>query len=183
MRGLKRVLIVEDSVTLARSMMRAAEGWGASASWARTLGEARAKVARPPDLVLLDVRLPDGSAVELARELSRLHPVPAVVAISGQASQREALELGKAGVRAYLAKPFQLDQLTETVMEALGRPPSYVPFVSANVGHREMLEVVSEVRDLMLTEALAQAGGSRRGAARRLGVSRQAIQQSLRKER
>jgi len=134
-----------------------------------------------PDLVLFDVRLPDGSGVRLAEAASRLRPKPTLVAISGQATAAEAFALGHAGVAHFVTKPFTIDRLLGTIDAARRWVPELEPLVAESVGKRELLELVSLVRGTMVDQALAKAEGSRRGAAKQLGVSRQAVQQIVRK--
>jgi CheY-like chemotaxis protein len=121
-----RILAVDDD-PLNRSLVRAiieraddpAIG-GAVIHEAGTLAEARETLAaRPVDVVLLDVHLPDGPGLDLAAEL-RDHPPeirPAVIALTATVlpdDQRAAME---AGCDAFLAKPYA----TATLVDAIGR--------------------------------------------------------------
>lgn len=102
------VLVVEDderSGALAETMLRAA---GHRSERVRTLAEARARLAQGlPDVVLLDVRLPDGSGTDLAREIRAMVGgadvyILAVTASVLEAVRREALESGCDG---FVEKP------------------------------------------------------------------------------
>lgn len=179
---IRRVLIVEDDPALRAAVARVVAQFGAEPFEAASLAEARDRlIETAPDLVLLDVRLPDGSGVELAEFAARQRPKPTVVAISGKATPSEAFDLGQVGVADLLIKPFTLDQLRETLEAARRWVPRLEPLVAESVGKRELLDLVSTVRSTMVDEALAKSDGSRRGAARQLGVSRQAVQQMIRK--
>ncbi len=73
--------------------------------------------AHSPDAVLLDIRLPDMSGLEVLRILrskpdQRLLPVIAVTALSMQGDRERCME---AGATAYLAKPVDLDELRDMV--------------------------------------------------------------------
>jgi hypothetical protein len=68
------------------------------------------------------------------------------------------------------------------VEAALREVPSLEPLVTALVGRVPMRELQRAVRRVMVREALAQAEGSRSGAARLLEVSRQAVQQAVRQD-
>jgi DNA-binding NtrC family response regulator len=105
---------------------------------------------------------------------------PGWSAISGIASAEQAFRLAQLGVRAYLAKPFSLDDLTAAVERILQEAPEFAPLVRASVGRVPMRELQGRVRHLMIDQALARAEGSRSGAARLLDVSRQAVQQVAR---
>jgi DNA-binding NtrC family response regulator len=175
-----RVLIVEDHLPLRQALARAVRGWGAEVLEAGSIREASSQLALLPDLVIVDVALPDGNARPIVEQAVRMRPAPAVIAMSGQASAEEAFELARLGARRYLPKPISLEDLTRSVEEALGDRPDLAPFVAAHVGNTPMRQVLDEVRSVMVDEALAREHGSRSGAARMLGVSRQAVQQAIR---
>lgn len=175
-----RVLIVEDHKPLREALARAARGWGAEVLEAGTVAEASEQLAKHPDLVIVDVALPDGSARPVVEQAVALRPAAAIIAMSGQASAEEAFELARLGARRYLPKPISLEDLTRAVEGALQDRPDLRPVVAAHVGNTPMRQVLERVRGVMVDEALAREHGSRSGAARRLGVSRQAVQQAVR---
>jgi two-component system response regulator RegA len=118
-----RVLIVEDHKPLRQALARAARGWGAEVVEAGSIHEASAGLALHPDLVIVDVALPDGNARPIVEQAVRMRPAPAVIAMSGQASAEEAFELARIGARRHLAKPISLEDLTRAVEAALGDHP------------------------------------------------------------
>ncbi len=179
----RRVLVVEDDPQVGALLARAAASWGFETLRAETLSEARELLQSQPALILLDVHLPDGSAVELARLANQMRPAPAVIAISGQATTEEAFELARLGVHWYVTKPFVLERLRVTVESALRDPPPFEPQVIRSVGVIPIREVQERVRRAMIDQALALAGGNRSAAGRLLGVSRQAVQQMIGGER
>src|SRR5262249_22093380 len=135
----------------------------------------------PPDLLVLDVALPDGRAADVLDTLKDLSPAPCVVAISGAAGAEESFELASRGVRAYLQKPLNLDEQGAGVLRAHSEPPALAPHVKSAVGRAPVHEVEQLVRDTMVQEALALGKGNRRQASRMLGISRQLLQHILRK--
>ncbi|MCG8588791.1 MAG: response regulator [Proteobacteria bacterium] len=147
---------------------------------AYSVAEAIDGLERHPDLVILDVKLPDGDADVIVREAERRRPAPVLVAVSGQASAEEAFRLAQLGCRAYLAKPFSVDAFRAKIEEALRIAPDVRPAVAAHVGHTPIRDLQNVVRRTMVDEALAQSRGSRSGAARLLKVTRQAVQQMIR---
>lgn len=179
-RALRRILVIEDDLALRAGISRLAREWGARVLEAGSVAEAMALLAPPPDLVIADIRLPDGSARSVFEETARAWPRPILVAISGRASAAEAFALGQMGVRAYLPKPLSLADLAAAVLEARTRAPQLEPFVSQAVGRAGLRQVSDGVGRVMLRQALALADGSRSDAARLLDVSRQAVQQRLR---
>ncbi len=180
-RTVQRVLIVEDNASLRGAIARRVRTWSAVAVEAGTVREAIVGMSPPPDLVICDVSLPDGSAIPVFTATLSLSPEPAKIAISGVATAEEAFRLGQLGVREYLAKPFTLDALEAAVRRILDAPPDLDPLVRASVGQIPMRDLQKHVRQLMIEEALALSHGSRRRAARLLDVSRQAVQQVVRR--
>lgn len=128
-------LIVEDDVQLRRSVERLLAAWGIPSMTAQTVAEARTMLAGRPDLVITDVRLPDGTGLMVAEAANALSPAPLVVAMSGVASPSEAFELARHGVHLYLAKPFSPEQLADKLEAALrGTSIERIP-MAANVQH------------------------------------------------
>ncbi len=74
------------------------------------------------DLVLLDIRLPRASGLDLLREVRAISPLLDVILITGYASVETAVEGLKGGARDYLIKPFNLDELRLAVAKALHSP-------------------------------------------------------------
>jgi two-component system nitrogen regulation response regulator NtrX len=68
-----------------------------------------------PALVLLDLRLPDGTGVDVLRELQRQAPGTPVVVVSGHGSVTEAVEAMRVGATEYIEKPFSRDRLFEVI--------------------------------------------------------------------
>lgn len=173
-----RVLVVEDEVPLRRgiaTMVR--RTWSAEVLEAGSVEEALSLLSATPDLVIADVCLPDGSALSVLEATLQHSPEPLKVAISGWASAEQAFALAQIGVRAFLSKPFALQDLCDAVERARREPPAVEPLVRASVGRVAMRELQSRVRSVMIDQALALSEGSCTGAARLLRISRQAVQQ------
>lgn len=182
MRAVERVLVVEDDPALSRSLQRALAERFSEVRVARTRAEAAAMLrASPPDLLLLDVVLPDGTAADVLRDAVRCRPIPTMVAMSGEASSEQSFELAQLGVRGYVSKPLTAETLGRTIDEALKSAPILEPTLRATVGQRSLREVEREVRATMVSEALARSRDNRRGAARLLSISRQMLQHILRR--
>jgi two-component system, response regulator RegA len=178
--NLKRVLIVEDDDALRRSLARVVRQWGAQVSEAGSVNEGVELLQENPDLLITDVALPDGDAFMLLERAAARRPAPVAIAVSGQTSTEDAFRLAQLGCRAFLEKPFDLDRLAERIEKALSEAPRIDALVAASVGRTPMRELQTEVRRVMVEQALAKAEGSRSGAARLLSVSRQAVQQMVR---
>lgn len=100
-------------------MRRPLERRGVEVTEAGTVAEALAvSAADRPDLIVLDIGLPDGSGWDVLRELqaSRSLP-PTVVTSAGQAARERLLEFG---ITAFLPKPFAIDDLVQLVTTDAG---------------------------------------------------------------
>lgn len=114
------VLVVDDHDEVLDLLVRALERDGHVTSRARSLAEARDGVMAYPDVIVLDVALPDGSGIDLCRELRRggcLAPILLLTAHSGVPERVAGLE---AGADDFLGKPFAVAELRARV-RALGR--------------------------------------------------------------
>jgi len=115
-----RILVVDDERLIRRGLSQALKDLGYATDEAGTAGEAVAALGRDmPDLVLLDYKLPDRSGIEVLREVQRTSPRTPVVMITAHASVGGAVEAMKHGAYDYVGKPFELDELMQTVARAL----------------------------------------------------------------
>ncbi len=115
------ILIVEDEASLARNVATFLGRNGYSARIAGTGREARAAMREfMPDLVLLDMRLPDATGLELLAELRALDPALPVVIMTAYASIQTAVEAMKAGADDYVGKPLVLAELKLLIDRLVG---------------------------------------------------------------
>ncbi|QDV44749.1 Transcriptional regulatory protein ZraR [Stieleria neptunia] len=75
---------------------------------------------RPPDMILLDVRLPNMSGIEALPKIRQRLPAVPVVLITAFADVRQAVDAVKRGADDYLSKPIDLEELKVSVFDALG---------------------------------------------------------------
>ena len=127
----KRILLVEDHEDSAEILRLFLEAEGCQVQWAPTAAAALAafdgRRRPPPDLVLLDLTLPDLDGVELGRRLRALPQPPPVLLLSGKS--QHALSGAAATVDAvgYVRKPFSAGGLLDAVAAALERRTSAIP--------------------------------------------------------
>jgi two-component system CheB/CheR fusion protein len=115
-----RLLLVEDHPATRTVLEDLLTGFGHRVTTAATLAEARAKFsAEPCDAVISDLGLPDGSGLDLMREIQRQRPVPAV-ALSGYGMEEDHRKSQDAGFFAHLVKPVTIDQISGA-LEAIAR--------------------------------------------------------------
>ena len=179
----KRVLVVEDDERLSRSMVHSLRMWAEEVRACRTVARAKEILAAwQPNLLVLDFQLPDGNALDCLRDGSLGSATPSTIAVSAFACPEETFALAELGVRAYLHKPIELDELEFALRKALA-PPDLGPHVRNAVGHIGLKDVEASVRETMVEEAISRSQGNRRGAARLLTISRELLQHILRKRR
>ncbi len=115
-------LIVEDDVDSARMMAALLGTEGFSAATARSLRDARRQMAmQQPDLVLLDLRLPDGNGMSLLDE-QELIGNSEVVLMTGHATLETSIQALRYGAADYLIKPVSVKQLQSILSRVT--PPS-----------------------------------------------------------
>ena len=117
-----RVLVVDDEADLRELLELTLVKMGLDVDSAATLAEARALLAgaeRDYQLVLTDMRLPDGLGLELVREVGAAHKNTPIAVVTAFGSADNAVVALKAGAFDYISKPVALDQLRLMVRSAL----------------------------------------------------------------
>jgi DNA-binding NtrC family response regulator len=113
-------LVVDDEPNSLSALAELVEGEGFATVTAGTLAEARGRLAQtPPDVVLVDLMLPDGSGLDLFGELDPTHRVE-VILITGNATVDSAVAALRTGVLDYLTKPVDFRRL-KTVLGNVSR--------------------------------------------------------------
>ena len=113
------VLLVEDEPALVRFLRAALSAHGHRLIEAATLGEARiAAVTHHPELVLLDLGLPDGDGLSFLRELRGWASTPVIV-LSARGREQDKVDALDAGADDYLTKPFGTAELMARIRVAL----------------------------------------------------------------
>ena len=109
----KSVLIIDDERDLCEVMSRALKKEGFEVDCAFNLAEARLKLSVKPDIVILDINLPDGSGIDYLQ----MNPVEFmesyVILITADPSVAVQKKAAYEGIQAYLPKPFSIDLMRE----------------------------------------------------------------------
>ena len=106
-----KVLVVEDDREIRSMMQSSLSVEGFDVQTAVSLSEARALLKHnPPDVIVLDLGLPDGDGVELVHELRKQHSTPVIV-VSARHQEAQKIALLDAGADDYLTKPFSVREL------------------------------------------------------------------------
>jgi len=117
-----RVLLVEDDEIMRLSLDDRLRMEGIPATSVPDLAGARRELAKGGlDLVVTDVRLPDGSGRTLFEEVCRQHPGTPVILITAFVSVPQAVALIKAGAVDYITKPFDIEAFISLVERTLSR--------------------------------------------------------------
>lgn len=116
------LLVVEDEPNLADTLLEYLESKGCDARLARTAAEAREAFARTdfsPEVVLMDIGLPDGDGMELAKELRSFRKDFILLFLSAQNDPETKFAGLEMGAEDYITKPFDLRELTLRLKRAL----------------------------------------------------------------
>ena len=116
-----RVLVVDDERQFLRALATNLRGAGYEVETAATAAEALSAAAlHPPDAVVLDLLLPDGSGTDVCRELRTWSDAPIVV-VSAVGDEDEKIAALDAGADDYVTKPFATGELLARLRAALRR--------------------------------------------------------------
>jgi two-component system, OmpR family, KDP operon response regulator KdpE len=115
------VLVIDDEPQIRRAVRRALAALPADTLEAATGAEGLAlAAAQRPDIVILDLGLPDATGLAVCRELRRWSRVPLLV-LSARHAESEKVALLNAGADDYVTKPFGMEELTARVRAQLRR--------------------------------------------------------------
>jgi two-component system response regulator AtoC/two-component system nitrogen regulation response regulator NtrX len=113
------ILIVDDDGTARYGMRRVLEDSYRVLEAESAAAARRSIAAENPDLLLLDIEMPEESGLDLLHELKAQDKSPAVIMITAYGSEKIAVEAMKSGAYDYLPKPFEVDELRLVVEKAL----------------------------------------------------------------
>lgn len=114
-----RILVIEDDQAIRSMLQSALAVEGFEVHTAVSASEARAMLRHaPPDVVLLDLGLPDGDGSELVRDARQRRDIPVLV-VSARHQESEKVKLLDAGADDYLVKPFSVGELLARIRVAM----------------------------------------------------------------
>ena len=117
----QRILVVDDEPQILRALGTTLRGAGYTVDTASTAESALATAAaHPPEAVILDLVLPDGSGTDVCRELRTWTDAPVIV-LSAVGEEREKIAALDAGADDYVTKPFSVDELLARLRAVLRR--------------------------------------------------------------
>src|SRR5436190_7074351 len=114
-----KLLVVDDEPVICQSFQWVFGAAGVEVLTAGTVEEGWRRVQNDrPDVIVLDLQLPDGSGMELFERVRATDPKRPVVFITAHGTTDTAIEAMKRGAFDYLAKPFDLEQMTGLLQRA-----------------------------------------------------------------
>lgn len=115
------VLVVEDEMQIRRFVRAALEGEGCRVAEAETMAQGLIDAGtRKPDLVILDLGLPDGDGVRFVQDLRAWSGLPVLI-LSARTTESDKIGVLDAGADDYLTKPFAVGELLARVRALLRR--------------------------------------------------------------
>jgi two-component system response regulator AtoC len=109
---MNKVLIVDDDRATSAGMADVIEEWGYEAEVADTLKAGWNSVSKlVPDIAIVDLKLPDGSGLDLLHRIKETYPDVSVVILTGHATVDSAVKALKVGAEDYVTKPVDLPRL------------------------------------------------------------------------
>jgi two-component system, NtrC family, response regulator AtoC len=109
---MKRVLIVDDDRATSAGMADVVEEWGYEPEVADTVKAGWASISKLlPDVAIVDLKLPDGSGLDLLHRIKETYPDVSVIILTGHATVDSAVKALKVGAEDYVTKPVDLPRL------------------------------------------------------------------------
>ena len=118
----EKILIVDDERMVRWTLNEALKGWGYEPVEAGTvLGALAGFEAERPAAVLLDINLPDGSGLDVLKEIKRLQPQAVVIMITANVMVEDTLAALRGGAYDFIGKPINLNELQVTIRNGIER--------------------------------------------------------------
>jgi two-component system response regulator RegA len=168
----KTLLIVDDDKPFAARLARAMESRGFAVEQAGGVAEGLAAIAAgAPAYAVIDLRLGDGSGLDVIRALKEARPLARAIILTGYGAIATAVTAVKLGAFDYLAKPVDADEITAALLGNHGdRPPGAEHPMSADRVRWEHIQRIYESCERNVSET-----------ARRLNMHRRTLQRILAK--
>ena len=125
-----KIVIIDDEAPILELIGQVSRRMGHEVSLFQTGREGMAGLERiKPELLIVDLRIPDMNGLQIIQECRQKHPLTQVVMVTGYGSVETAVEAMKLGAFDYLTKPFELDDLQRIINRAVQKDGS--AFVAA----------------------------------------------------
>jgi DNA-binding response OmpR family regulator len=116
-----RVLVVEDDESLGTALVGVLAADGHEVRWARSAGDGRRLMSDLPDLVLLDLGLPDGDGFDLCTAMRERSAAVVIVVVTARTDEADAVRALDGGADDFVLKPFRPVELLARLRAHLRR--------------------------------------------------------------
>ena len=134
---MKNIAIIEDDELLNEALSRMLTKAGYETLRAYTLREGISLVSRLPDLMIIDINLPDGEGTELCRKAREYSTIP-VLFLTARDEEQDMIEAFDLGADDYMTKPFSPSELVARVKAHLAR---YERLIGTGVQENDIIEI------------------------------------------
>lgn len=173
----KSILIVDDEASVRTSLEKVLSKAGYVTKTAATGNEAiKMLTRRPTDLVLSDLKMPDGDGMQLLRDIKSNNVNTEVILLTGYGTVEKAVEAMKEGAYDFITKPFKKAVILSTVERAierqtltqenkylksqLGKPSDFDEIIGQSRALGDVLQMVDRVAPLVSTVLITGASGT-----------------------
>jgi two-component system response regulator AtoC len=116
----EQILVVDDDEMIRWTLREALQSWGFTTVEASSVAEAVKQFQTElPAAVLLDIDLPDGSGLDVLRDIKREHPEAIAIMITGNVQIDNTISALRGGAYDFIAKPINLEELRVTLRNAI----------------------------------------------------------------
>jgi two-component system response regulator RegA len=170
----RSVLLVDDDASFRGRLARALRSRGFDVREAGDFAEAiAASRDDPPEMAVVDLRMPGPDGLEVVRGLLEIEPAMRVVVLTGYGSIATALRSVRLGAVHYLTKPAYPDEIVAALESKAGEEPAVRPASEAEAPS------LARVEWEHIQRVLTDCDGNISHAARRLGLHRRSLQRKL----
>jgi len=169
----EHILVVDDDQAIRWTLREALQSWGFAAVDAGTVAEAvKLFKTDPPAAVLLDIDLPDGSGLDVLREIKLEHPDAIVIMITGNVQVENTISALRGGAYDFIGKPINLEELRVTIRNAIearrlrrevdqvrkerAREFNFRLFIGESPAMKKMLDLAAKVAESEVSSVLLQ---------------------------
>lgn len=167
------ILVVDDDQAIRWTLREALQSWGFVPVEAGSVAEALSQFkADLPAAVLLDIDLPDGSGLDVLREIKREHPEATVIIITGNVQIDNTISALRGGAYDFIGKPINLEELRVTIRNAIearylrreveqvrkerAREFNFRQIVGESPAMKKMLNIAAKVAESEVSSVLLQ---------------------------
>jgi two-component system response regulator AtoC len=168
-----KILIVDDDKTMRWTLGEALRRWGYVPVESGAVSEGLAMFdAELPSVVLLDVNLPDGTGLDVLREVKRRHPQSVVIMMTGNVLVEDTISALRGGAYDFVGKPVKLEELQVTIRNGIeagklrrevsqlrgerAREFSFDQIIGKSAVMREMISLARKVAESEVSSVLLQ---------------------------